>query len=271
MTFLLSHSRQLVSGLLLFTAMLTTQQVSANGPVGEHVNHLADHIDAYTEEVNWLVGKMDAMVATYAKKGPKAAQTDKVVEYWESVNVHAAIETNYIPIYASIWQGFYGVKGAIDEKKPLAEVQKQQQKLAQSLWQALGAVKLAAQYQQRGLLDKVKTTDAAPTSPAGTLDEIKHRLDQVVAKHAEKLTDVATALVHDTYLNLFEGVEGALIEQDAKLVEDLEKDFNVTLPQAIAKQQSVDDVRQVVQAMQGKLKRAKALLVKAEQERKDVF
>jgi len=30
-------------------------------------------------------------------------------------------------------------------------------------------------------------------------------------------------IIHDTYLNLFGGIEGALIRQDAELVEDLEK------------------------------------------------
>ncbi|WP_339617663.1 hypothetical protein [uncultured Gilvimarinus sp.] len=272
MKLLLSRSHNFAVSLFLScVSLLAAQGALANGPVGEHVNHLADHVDAYTEEVNWIIGKMDVMVSTYESKGPDAAETDKVVDYWESVNFHAAIETNYIPVYAAIWQGLYGVKGAIDAKKPLAEVRKQQQMLEQSLWQGLGAVKLAAQYQQKGLLGTVKTTDSAPTNPPETLDEIKHRLDRVVAKYAEKLPDVATTLVHDTYLNLFEGVEGALIEQDADLVEDLEKDFNVTLPKAIDSDQSVDAVRKVVQAMQGKLDRAKALLVKAGQERKDVF
>ena len=80
-----------------------------------------------------------------------------------------------------------------------------------------------------------------------------------------------TTLVHDTYLQRFEGVEGDLIAQDAALVEDLEKDFNVTLPQAISKDLGVDAVRKAVEAMQVKLDRARELLVKAEKSRKDVF
>ncbi len=106
---------------------------------------------------------------------------------------------------------------------------------------------------------------------SATMDEIKHKLDRVVAKYAERLGDEATQIVHDTYLHLFEGVEGTLIEQDANLVEELEKDFNVTLPKAIADNQSVDDVRAVVVAMQSKLDRAKKLIEKAEKARKDVF
>ena len=106
---------------------------------------------------------------------------------------------------------------------------------------------------------------------SATIDEIKHKLDRVIAKLAERLQDEATEIVHDTYLHLFEGVEGTLIEQDANLVEAIEKDFNVTLPKAIADNKSVDEVRDVVTSMQTKLDRAKRLIEKAEKNRKDVF
>ena len=69
----------------------------------------------------------------------------------------------------------------------------------------------------------------------------------------------------------FEGIEGALIEQDASLVEALEKDFNVTLPQAIENGKSVDEVRGIIDDMKQKLGKAQTLLEKAEQNRKDVF
>lgn len=258
------------SVVLTLAVLLGAAPVLANGPIGEHVNHLQDNLGEYTEEVNWMIAKVDAMVVTYEAKGTEAAQSDRLIEYWEEVDFHSAIETNYVPVYASIWQGLYGVKGAIDAAKPAPSVRAEQEKLEQALWQALGAVKLAAMYQQRGLLDKIKTT-AGPTTPQAALDEVKQRLDRVVAKYAEKLPQEATDIVHDTYLNLFEGVEGALIEQDASLVEDLEKDFNVTLPLAISGKGSVDDVRSVVTAMQGKIDQAKALLKQAEQDRKDVF
>ncbi len=160
---------------------------------------------------------------------------------------------------------------AIDNKAPAAEARKQQEALNAALWQGLGAVKLAAQFQQKGLLQSVKATATETMTQSATMDEIKHKLDRVVAKYAERLGDEATQIVHDTYLHLFEGVEGTLIEQDANLVEELEKDFNVTLPKAIADNKSVDDVRAVVVAMQGKLDRAKKLIEKAEKARKDVF
>ncbi|QHQ40840.1 hypothetical protein GTQ55_11560 [Microbulbifer hydrolyticus] len=258
----------LVFGLI---ALLAAGQASANGAIGDHVNDLKGHLGQYSEEVNWLIGKYDGVVDTYEAKGKKATDTQQLVEFWEEVDFHSAIETNYVPVYANIWQGIYGIKQAIEAGKPVAEVRAEQDKLNSAFWQALGAVKLASQYQEKGLLAKVQTTEAEPTTMPETLDDIKHRLDRVVAKYAEKLPEAATSIVHDTYLHRFEGVEGALIEQDAALVEDLEKDFNVTLPQALDGKTSVDDVRKVVESMQVKLDKAKSLLVEAEKKRKDVF
>lgn len=272
MTFLSrKYQRLFVKLVLAVTVLVSAGQVSANGPVGEHVNHLQDNLGSYAEEVDWLIRQVDEMVDAYEADGVDAVKTGELVDYWEAVDFHAAIETNYVPVYASIWQGLFGVKGSIDKQQPIAEVRKQQRMLEQALWQALGAVKLAARYQQKGLLAKVETSKNNPATPGETIDTIKHRLDRVVAKYAEKLNDEATGIIHDTYLDLFEGLEGALIEQDAGLVEGLEKDFNVTLPKAIQNKSDVEKVRQVVQTMQDKLDKAKKLLLKADKERKDVF
>jgi hypothetical protein len=262
-----------MSALVLASAVtfsMLSSQALANGAIGDHVNNLHAHIGEYTEEVHWLESKFGSVVDAYEAKD-KSLKTDALIEYWEEVDFHSAIETQYVPIYASIWQGIYGVKVAIDEGKPFAEVRLEQEKLNHALWQALGAVKLASQYQKKGLVNKVQTTEKEPTTGPEVIDDIKTRLDRVVAKYAEQLHEVATTLVHDTYLQRFEGVEGDLIAKNAALVEDLEKDFNVTLPQAISKDTGVDSVRKVVESMQAKLDRARALLVEVEQSRKDVF
>lgn len=243
----------------------------ANGEIGEHVNNLQAHIGQYTEEVEWMIGKIDGIVDRYESDGQSAAKAETVVDIWEAVDFHSAIETNYVPIYASIWQGLFGIKGAIDNKAKITAVRAEQTKLEHTLWQALGAVRLAAHYQAQGLTAKIQTTEKEPTTPAETIENIKHRLDKVIAKYAEQLSDAAIVIVHDTYLQRFEGIEGPLIEQEAGLVLSLEKDFNVTLPMAIQDQKSVDDVRSVVDSMKTKLDKAKRLLAKAEKSRKDVF
>ncbi|WP_017446653.1 hypothetical protein [Gayadomonas joobiniege] len=256
---------------LTLSSVLFSQTALANGAIGDHVNHMQDHLKEYTEEVHWLVKNFNSVVDKYEQGGKKATDSDQLIEFWEEVDFHSAIETQYVPIYASIWQGIYGVKQNIDKGASIDIVRREQDKLNQALWQALGAVKLAAQYQQRGLIKNIQTTEVEPTTAPEVIEDIQTRLDRVVAKYAEQLTEVAVTLVHDTYLQRFEGIEGALIEQDANLVEDLEKDFNVTLPQALQGKQSVDQVRQVVASMKQKLNRAKKLLADAEASRKSVF
>jgi hypothetical protein len=264
-------SAKTLSASFLLASAFFAQPVFANGPIGEHVNHLQANLTTYTEEVEWMQAKVDTMVSDYETKGANAVNSDDLIEYWESVKFHSAIETNYVPVYASIWQGLYGIKTAIDNKQAAEKVRTEQQAMNNALWQGLGAVKLAAKFQQKGLLASVKTTATKEMTQSATIDEIKHKLDRVVAKYAERLSDDATSIVHDTYLHLFEGVEGTLIEQDANLVEILEKDFNVTLPQAISSNKTVDQVRDIVVDMQAKLSRAQVLIEKAEQARKDVF
>ncbi len=251
--------------------LLASQPVFANGAVGEHVNHMADHLDSYTKEVNWLTSQVDDMVKRYQEKGVKAAKTQLLIDNWESVDVHSAIETNYVPVYASIWQGIYGLKDAIEKKANASEIKKQQALLKQAFWQGLGAVKLAAKYQQRGLIDPIQTTDSEPANSLEAIKIIENKLNRVVAKYAEQLPKEAVKIVQETYLHLFEGIEGELIAQDAELVEDLEKDFNVTLPKSIQDGASVNQVRTNVDTMHQKLEKAYQLLEKSSAKKKEVF
>ncbi len=256
---------------LLICSILVNTPARAGGEVGDHVNHLSDNLEKYTEEVNWLLKKVDGIVARYQQKGSKAANAKAVIDHWEAVDFHAAIETNYVPVYAQIWQGLYGVKESIEKGEPIKQVKLEQTKLEQVLWQALGAVKLASQFQQQGLLKKIALREGGPTNSLETIDEIKQRLNRVVAKYAEKLNKESTDIVHDTYLSLFEGIEGDLISMNAELVEDLEKDFNVTLPLAIKNGLKVNLVQDIVNQMHTKLTKAKNLLAKKAKNKKEVF
>lgn len=252
-----------------FLTAACSPPAGADGEVGKHVQELSAHLDTYSAEVVWLMEQVEGIVSAYAEGGLAAAKPEAVVEHWEAVAFHAAIETNYIPLYASIWQGLFGVRSAIEGEEPLAAVRDAQAALEQTLWQALGAVKMAARIQESEYARPGAV--AVSISPIATLDEIKERLERVVTKYAERLAGDAIDIVQDTYLTRFEGVEGELIEQDADLVEALEVDFNVTLPKAIEDAQPVDRVREVVAAMQAKLERAKTLLRDAEASRSSVF
>lgn len=255
--------------ILLLLAAVMPLQSYADGPVGDHVNELQEHLGEYTTEVDWLISQITTMVDTYEQSGAKAAKPEMVVDHWEAVKFHSAIESNYVPLYASIWQGLFAVRQSIEGKESVATVRAHLEELDRVLYQALGAVKLAAQYQDQGLLQEVSTREAV--TPAATLIEVKQKLDRVLAKYAEKLSDEAIKIIQETYLTRFEGVEGVLIEQDADLVEDLEIDFNVRLPKAIQDGKSIDEVRTVILAMQEKLDQARSLVKEAEKNRQKVF
>lgn len=258
-------SRLLTAALVAFVISGPAQ---ASGEIGDHVKDLKSHINEYTDEVRWLIEKVDGIVATYEKQGARAAAPTKLVDHWEAVKFHAAIETQYVPLYANIWQGLYGVQEAIMKDKPIAEVRRQQAALEQALWQSLGAVKLAAKLQAGG---GQSAAGGKTLGPVATIDAIKQNLSEVVIEFAEKEYEAAKELVHETYQARFEGIEGALIEQDAELVEALEKDFNVSLPQQLNADGSMEAVKRIVDAMQQKLDRARALLAEAEKNKRDVF
>ena len=269
--FNISLRNLVVKTTLVIAFGLTNNFVVADGEIGDHVNNLQGHLAIYEEEVNWLIGKVNEMVITYDTQGSDAAGTDALIDHWEAVDFHAAIEVNFIQIYASIWQGLYGVKTSIDSQTAITDVVKEQGGLEKALWQALGAVKLAAKYQQDGLIDSESITDLGILSPTETVDEIKSSLDRSVAKFAERLPNEAVDIVLNAYLELFEGLEGDLITQDPDLVEDLEKDFNVTLPQAIQSNSSLEQIRSVVETMKAKLDLSRNILAAIEKNRRDVF
>lgn len=244
----------------------------ANGEVGDHVDNLQAHIGEYEQNVEWFLERVDGMVETYAAKGGDAVDTGKLIDWWEAdLKYHSAIETHFAPLYAAIWQGIYGVKEAIEAGKPADAVRAERDALERALWQGLGAIKLAASRQQSG--DKANDAGASAEAASGsaTMDQILANLETVSERYHDGAVAGAKHLVHTTYAQLFEGVEGALIEQDADLVEDLEKDFNVTLPKLIERGAPADEVADAVETMSQKLNRARELLEKAERNKKDVF
>ena len=240
---------------LVLYCLISLNHVHADGPVGEHVNDLHAHLDEYAGEIVWLLSQVEGILERYEEAGVGSAKPETIVDHWEAVKFHSAIESNYIPLYASIWQSLFAVRTAIERKQYVLMIRNEVETLEEVLWQSLGAIKLAAQYQDQGLLEETKTREAV--TPSTTLIEIKQRLDRVLAKFAEKLFDEALKIAQEAYLTRFEGIEGMLKKKDAKLVEDLEVDFNVNLPNAIQDRVAVYELRTVIQDMQGKLDQAR--------------
>jgi|GEM_PF-1116237 len=109
---------------------------------------------------------------------------------------------------------------------------------------------------------------------ASTLTPVEMILEQLnSALEAYRKGDpaAAEALVLNAYFNIFEGLEGDLIERDPELVTQLELDFNAGLPTLFKEGAPDAEVQQQFEAMRSRLITAKRLLQQAEAERPPVF
>lgn len=100
---------------------------------------------------------------------------------------------------------------------------------------------------------------------------ILQQLEKAVRSYADGDAERASSLVHAAYMNIFEGLEGDLIEQDPDLVSQLELDFNAALPATFEEDGSPEKAREMLETMRGRLLRAKELLSESKADRPDVF
>ena len=259
----------------LMCSFTLVDRVGAHGEIGEDIQNMREHLPEYEESVRVFLKSVDGLVDQYEDEGADAVDTEQFAGFWEDALIHYAVELNYVPLYAKIWQGIYGIKEGIEAGKPIEEIRATQTGLNQTLWQGLGVVKLAAKVQAEKKAAGETTESEDPESerlgPVETVAVIQDKVDRIMAKCAERDFAAAKEMVHDTYLNLFEGIEGELIEHDADLVVALEKDFNVTLPRQIEAEASLDEIKESTAAMKEKLGRAGELLAEAEKDKKEVF
>ena len=206
------------------------------------------------------------MLERYAQAGPDAVDAAQLVDWWEEVKVHGAIETNYVPVYASVWQGLIGVKEGIEQGRPLADLRAEQRALSRAMWQGLGAVKLAASLQGTQAGER-KTAG----SPEQAVDAILLNLDRVIISTPKATPTLPSRWYMTPTPIALKASRANLIEQDAALVEDLERDFNVSLPRALQDGSDMAAVKQIVAAMKDKLRTADTLLQQALANQKDVF
>lgn len=103
------------------------------------------------------------------------------------------------------------------------------------------------------------------------VDAILHQLQSAVDAYAEGEHKRAQTLVQGAYMNIFEGLEGDLIEKEPELVSQLELDFNAGLPMLFQENASMKEVRTQLEAMRQRLHRAKGILADVEANRSSVF
>ena len=241
----------------------------AHGEVDEaQLAEFHEHVDDYAREIRMLTDELDPIVDAYASGEDVAPELEDLIHEWEEVGVHAAIETRAPVTYPGIWQALVALQQAAGAGKPAEAVAAAAEDVEAALWQGMGGVRLAAS--QVGAATTSEPA-MAPASGPETIDQILADLEQAVAAYQADDVKRAESLIHQTYMNRFEGLEGDLIAQDPDLVSSLEKDFNATLPLLMQGGASMEEVRAQLENMRAQLDQANHLLEKAEQSRSEVF
>lgn len=246
----------------------------AHGEAGEHVAEFEQHMDQYAADIQNMIAAVDRIVAGYEPGQSAAEALDALIERWESVSFHEAVETRAMPLYPPVWAALGAFSTAIKEGAPADTVSARADDITAALWQGYGALKLlavraASEDAHAHQAEQAQAHNAA--DGAAVIDTITTNLDQVLALYRQDKAEQAQKLIFNTYMNHFEGIEGDLIEQDADLVAALELDFNATLPQLIKNGAPANEVEAQINAMLDKLEQARTLLQQAEKEETSVF
>lgn len=268
------HSARRPCRLPSLLASLALALLPASGALFAHgdvdVDDFQLHLDDYEAEVLELSADVDALVADALAGAATGAALEALIDHWEEVGVHAAIESKSPPLYPGIWQALIAFREAVAGDAGESALAERADAVRAALWQGLGGVKLAASQVADGA---AATADpgSEPAAAAATIAAIGEALDAAAAAYAEGDLDRAESLIHDAYMNRFEGLEGALIAEDAALVSDLEEAFNARLPLLMQRGADLETVRAEVRAIRESLARAGVLLREAAGERSEVF
>ena len=266
----MKSSLSFTKSLLFGAVLLCGQAASAHSGDAPSVAEVKEHLGDYESEIADMRDTAAKIVADYDKGEKVGKRVDALVETWEEVEFHEAVETHAMVLYPPIWTALGGLREAVDEDNAGEAVAEWQMRLNNALHEGVGALKLVASQPAPAAHGK----DEATTSAAGdepTIQIIKDNLAQVMERYRSGDSEGASALIHQTYMQRFEGIEGTLIESDADLVTDLEKDFNATLPLLIERSASADKLAAAVKSMNAKLDRAQKILDEAAANKPSVF
>lgn len=240
----------------------------AHGEYGEHVEHFEDHLDTYAADVEAMAATIDDVAA-----GDK--NMDALVEQWEAVKIHGAVEEVAAPLYPPVWAGISQLRNALDNDANDAVVEARADQLKAALNQGLGALKWAAasggQASEDRHDDEYGHDESHGATGPAAVDTIVDELEQAVALYEDDKLEQAQALIQKAYLQRFEYLEGDLIEQDAKLVAALEEDFNGHLPTLMRDGADMAAVNARLDTMRERLNRARQMLADSDNDKPDVF
>lgn len=236
---------------------------------GEHVKEFAQHIEDYEKEVDELVARLEDLAERYRADKDMSTEMNDLIETWEEIEYHEALERKAALLYPPIWQALIPLREAVNSGAAPEEVMKLAKQTSFALHQGMGGLKIKAQIIGNGGMAKHEEKEAVEDS--STISRIETLLDQSARAYAKGNKEKSKALIHEAYMNHFEGIEGTLIEHDPDLVSRLEENFNATLPNLIDTGASMEAVREEIERIQSALQNAGDYLEKAEREKPKVF
>jgi len=265
------HPRSLLHALGLFClAALAAPAAFGHGEVDKDmIAEFQLHLDDFREDVRHLIEELDPVVEAHAAGKDTEAAVAELIEHWEEVGLHAAVESKAMALYPGIWQAIIALQQAAGNDRSTAEVAAAAERVKAALWEGFGAVRLAASQLEDGTAPAM-AVDELLSGPE-TVDRIIADLEQAVAAYRADELSKAESLIHQTYMSRFEGLEGDLIARDPALVSSLEKDFNATLPLLMQKGAALPEVNATLAAMKRQLETASDILEDVEQSRSEVF
>jgi len=255
---------------LLCLAATAAPAALGHGDVDEAVLvefHL--HLDDFQEEVRALIDDLDGVLAARSTGGDAGAAVAERIDHWEAVAVHGAVERHAMALYPGIWQALITLQQQAGGTAADSELRAAAEEVEASLWQGLGAVRLAAS--QAGAEAAPPVGGGDPLAGPEVVDAIIAELEAAVAAYGMDDLGKAESLLHSAYMNRFEGLEGDLIARDPELVSQLEQDFNATLPLQMQRGAGLDEVNGTLQSMKRRLETASDILEQVAASRAPVF
>ncbi|WP_405219891.1 hypothetical protein [Lentisalinibacter sediminis] len=129
----------------LFLAAQPSAPALAHGEVdSQHLAQFHLHLDDYEEEIEALITDARNIANARADGRGDGSGVDELIEHWEEVGVHAAIETKATVTYPDIWQALVAFRQAIEKNRSADALAAAARDLEAALWQGYGALRLAA-------------------------------------------------------------------------------------------------------------------------------
>jgi len=229
------------------------------------------HLDDFRADVEHLAEELPAVVRAHAAGRDTDAAMTELIEHWEEVGLHAAVESKAMALYPGIWQAIIALQQVAGSDRSTADVEAAAARVEAALWQGLGALRLAASQVEAGTATAPAVAAGEALSGPETVARIVADLEQALAAYRDDELARAESLIHQTYMTRFEGLEGDLIARDPELVSRLERDFNATLPLLMQEGADLARVNAALDAMKRQLETASEILRDVEQARSDVF